>query len=401
LTPQSFRVTDDDVTRLREVYRDGAYGGALAEHLRARGVEGMELLQYRFTSVVKLYHHIQMLVGQARYDRFFAETATEFAELQRRMSDFLRRSSALLTAAARLSDPDTPATYVELVQERREALAESCRNSFRELALFLARAVLRSEASEKHIVCSLRNAGFSAAEPMNLPDFPIDSLTVLALGIFVYLAVIGIVFAHVPGVSQQSGSALAIALKIALARLLSVGVIVWLIQRRDWFRRKPDQPPRFFAYVLCGLVASGVAVAVCLAFDAPQANLTGVVRSDLPLVLLTFVLCTAVAFCCNDWIHDTVPPRWLRFVEAIGCGSLMAVGALLIYLGDLLPSSTQYLSHWQVATWTVLPSVLALIIGGSVPHIYRSASRAATAGRSAAMPRTPATSPTPISLRDS
>jgi hypothetical protein len=58
---------------------------------------------------------------------------------------------------------------------------------FRDLALFLARAVLRSEGSEKGIVQRLREIGFAASEPMNVARFPIDSLTVLALAMFAYL----------------------------------------------------------------------------------------------------------------------------------------------------------------------------------------------------------------------
>jgi hypothetical protein len=80
----------------------------------------------------------------------------------------------------------------------------------------------------------------------------------------------------------------------------------------------------------------------------------------------------------------------------VGCASLMALGAALIYFGNLLPLSTQDWPRWQLATWIVLPSVLALIIGASVPHIYRSAWRAATARRNAAMPRTPVASPISI-----
>jgi hypothetical protein len=53
-----------------------------------------------------------------------------------------------------------------------------------ELALFLAGAVLRSELTESGIVRRLRLLGFESAEPMNEPEFPIDSLTLLAFGVF-------------------------------------------------------------------------------------------------------------------------------------------------------------------------------------------------------------------------
>ena len=47
---------------------------------------------------------------------------------------------------------DARATCEELMQERRNTFAEDCRDLFGDLASLLARAVLRSEASEKDIV---------------------------------------------------------------------------------------------------------------------------------------------------------------------------------------------------------------------------------------------------------
>jgi hypothetical protein len=54
----------------------------------------------------------------------------------------------------------------------------------------------------------------------------------------------------------------------------------------------------------------------------------------------------------------------------------MAVGIGLMYLAtDLLPKE---MSPWAL----VLPPLLGLLIGGWVPHIYRSAHRAAISERS-------------------
>ena len=53
----------------------------------------------------------------------------------------------------------------------------------------------------------------------------------------------------------------------------------------------------------------------------------------------------------------------------------MAVGMVLMYFAtDLLPKG---MSPWVLA----LPPVLGLLIGGWVPHIYRSAHRAAMSER--------------------
>jgi hypothetical protein len=378
MTPQSFRVTDEDVTALREVYGDGSYGDTLAEHLRGRSAEGLELSCYRFTRVVKLYDRIKNLAGEPDYCRFFAESADEFATLDRKVAVFLRRSDASLTFAARLRNLDMPAAYEELAQERREAFAEGCRDIFTELVLFLARAVLRSETSEEGIVRRLREVGFAASEPMNLPSFPIDSLTLLALGVFVYLATVCIWFDHLQGMPHfYASGGLVGSCKIALARLVAVGVTVWLMQNYSVFRRTPGQPPRYFGYVVCGVIAGVVAAIVCLVFHLGDADLLGGLYGEAPLILLTVVMCAAVALCCDDWADGSVPPVWLRFIEAAGCASVMALGAALIYLADLLPISVGQMPSWMLAMWIGLPSFMALVIGGCVPSIYRSARHAA------------------------
>jgi hypothetical protein len=41
---------------------------------------------------------------------------------------------------------------------------------------------------------------------------------------------------------------------------------------------------------------------------------------------------------------------------------------------------------WMLVAWIVLPSFMALVIGGCVPHIYRSARRHALAQRGEAFP---------------
>ena len=136
---------------------------------------------------------------------------------------------------------------------------------FVELALFLARAVLRSETSERGVVRRLREAGFTAAEPMNLPRFPINSLTVLAIALFLYLGVLILLLGGVVGMEHydQAGG-LMVAAKSAMVRLVTIGVTVWLMQGYRFFRRAPGEPPRFFAYVVNGAIATAAAATICV-----------------------------------------------------------------------------------------------------------------------------------------
>jgi hypothetical protein len=385
LTSESFQVTREDVVELREAYGDGSYGNTLADHLRQGSGEGLELSQCRFTRVVKLHHRINKLTGASRYSDFFVESDKDWTELDRKTSDFLRRSAVSLSLAERLRAVDNAEAYEELVEERRQQFAQSCQEIFRALALFLARAVLRSEASEKDILRRLRDIGFAAAEPMNLPRFPINSLTGLALGVFIYLVLAIPFFGQVMGMSDQQTGGLTTAAKVTLVRLLTVGVTVWLLQRYAFFRREPGEPLRFFAYVVNGIIAAVVAAGICLAFHLGDLDPLAASHGDLPLISLSFLLCTAVAACCDDWVEDKAPPVWWRFAEAGGCALVMAagMGIIMTYLGDTLPPPLRVaaLPAWKIALLVTMPSALALVIGACVPHIYRSAWRAATARR--------------------
>jgi hypothetical protein len=368
MTPQSFSITEKDVTVLRDAYGDGSYGDTVADHLCAHcnDNDGME---YRLTKVVKLYDQIRRLTGNSGYSRFFAETADDFAALELKVTIFLRRSDSSLTFAKRIRTVDAKdARAIEdFMQDRRKTFAEDCRDLFGDLALFLARAVLRSEPSEEHIVRRLIDIGFSASVPMNVPRFPIDSLTVLAILMFVYFVIV----LQLPFVPNQPDGWLFTASKITIARLASIGLTVWLMQKNySVFRRLPGGPPRYFGYVLCGVIAAEASAGVCLIFDVGS-----LARTDLPLIVVSGMLCAALSFCCDDWAGDAVAPIWLRFREAVGCGSVMAVVMAFMYFEtDLLPKG---ISPWALG----LAPLLGLLIGGWVPHIYRTAQRAAMSER--------------------
>jgi hypothetical protein len=378
MTPERFTVTADDVVVLHGTYSDASYDGAVAAHLRATGAEGLDQDRYHFTRVVKLYSRLQELVTRDEYGTFFAEYADDFAALDRRTTEFLLRSASSLTVAARLHATESPTSLQELMQERHAAFAQSCRDMFQALAVFIARAVLRSEATEEDIVARLRKVGFRATQRMSLPRFPIDSLTLLAVSVFAYLFLTSVFFSHLPGAPTQTRPWLAMTTKIAVVRVVTVGFTIWLMQRFAFFRRDPDCPPKFFAYVICGLIASLVGAVICLPFDIGDASFALGLHQDMPLIVLSAWLCLVLAGCCDDWTADTPAPIRLRLIEAMVCGTAMVLATTGIYLADVLPFP---LTGWWIAAWISLPSLMAGGIGGFVPHIYRSANRAAAARR--------------------
>jgi hypothetical protein len=75
----------------------------------------------------------------------------------------------------------------------------------------------------------------------------------------------------------------------------------------------------------------------------------------------------------------------LRLLEAIGCGAVVAIATILLYSLRLMPVASS-MSGWNLAAWITLPSAMAMMIGGFVPHIYRQARLAAAARRGEAAP---------------
>jgi hypothetical protein len=394
MTTRTFSVTADDVAKLRKSYRDGAHGEKLAEHLRSSGTDGLESLEYRYTQVVKLYDGVRHLSHQPRYAAFFAGAGERFDQMEKSTEAFLDQSAAWLTLAASVQELDNQPVYAALMRERREAFVQNCRDKFSELALFLAGAVLRSELTESGIVRRLRLLGFESAEPMNEPEFPIDSLTLLAVGVFLYLAGLSIFFVHLRGDPGHNGAQMLVTAKVATIRIATVGVLIWMLQRFSFFRRKPGSGRRYFGYVLCGLITAVVAAAISIPFAFPEGKPILTELSDsVPPIILSGILCLVLAFFCDDWPEDRAAPSRLRVLEASGCAAAMVVATTFVYLADLLPDSFGNLKGWMLVSWITLPSVLAFVIGLFVPHIYRSAHRAAAARRMAALRSAPESSP--------
>src|SRR5215472_5405866 len=118
------------------------------------------------------------------------------------------------------------------------------------------------------------------------------------------------------------------AVKVTSVRLGTIALTVWLMQRYAFFRRVPGDPPRFFAYVLNGFIAAAVAAGIGLLFH--PGNPYPLAAGDVAPILLSSVMCMALALCCDDWVVDAIPPRWLRLVEAVGCAVTVALGMAVI-----------------------------------------------------------------------
>jgi hypothetical protein len=190
----------------------------------------------------------------------------------------------------------------------------------------------------------------------------------LALVLLLYVALGGPLLAHLPGVPHRYTDGLLPASKVLHLQLLTVGVTVWLIVTHALSRRAADSAPRLAEYVGNSIIAIVIGSAISLGFHAGDADpLTGAGR-DLRLILFSFPLCIAAAFFRDHRSEDAMVPAWLRRAETSGCTLVMTLGLALLYLGQFFPFPTDALHGWRLVATLAVPSTLAVVIVGCVPH---------------------------------
>jgi hypothetical protein len=192
----------------------------------------------------------------------------------------------------------------------------------------------------------------------------------LVLLLLLYAALGGPLLAYLPGVAHRYADGLTLAKKITHLQLLTVGVTVWLLVRHALFSRAADSAPRLSEYLGNSIIAVAIGAGISVGFHAGDADpLTGAGR-DLRVILFSFPLCLAVAFFRDHRSEDAMVPAWLRRAETSLCTSVMTLGLALLYLGQLFPFPTYALHGWRLAATLAVPSALALVIVGCVPHVY-------------------------------
>ena len=186
--------------------------------------------------------------------------------------------------------------------------------------------------------------------------------------LLLYVALGGLLLAYLPGVARRYTDGLAPASKIAHLQLVTVGVTVWLLVTHALSRRAADSPPRFFAYVVSGIIAVTTGALISLGFHSPDGDQLMGAGRYLRAILFSVPLCVAAAFFRDHRSKDAMVPAWLKRAETSGCTSVMILGLALLYLGELFPFPTDALHGWRLAAMLAVPSALAVVIVGCVPH---------------------------------
>lgn len=385
LTPEILRVTEDDLKRLAGFIVDENLPEELSDHLALRG-EGLQLSRFRFTRVLKLFAEVTRCARDARCQKLFHAYDQEWQAVQQEFRAFCERAATGLGDARKLQSVVTAPEYERLMEGKRETFRESSGRIFAKLALLAAGAVLNREETEHGIGERFRAMGFDIEDDAERVDFPLRSLSGLAVCLLFYLLVADLVLRRlhlVPdtGTMRSPVADTAQPLFILFSHALTIGVTVWLVQVHPSLQRQEGGRARWDVYVLCSLLGAAILAVAWLALfllrygDIPKTELEW--NMLVAVAALVGSLCGPVAFFC-DLPDELWPKAWPRAVprqvgEGAACLAFMAfvAGLLLVELPlPMKPGAAK--SPLAGAVLVLFPASVAFIVGCFVPHLCRA-----------------------------
>lgn len=382
LTPQIFQVAPEELRGIKRLIEEEGLPEQLRGHLVAERGSGLQLSRYRLTRVLKLFGIVRALERDARCNRLFFSYAAEWRAVQGELREFCERAATGLEEARKLHERVLPGEYESLMADRRESFGETSKLIFGKLAQLAAGAVLTSEATEQGIGARFRAMGFPVDDEAERTDFPLRSLTGLALALLLFLVVTDLVLRRMhllPEIADMRSPVgdSARPFFIVLSHAITIGITVWLIQRYPALQRRAGGRLRWDIYLICALLGAAVLAAMWLGLfllrysEFPQ---TGDEWNMLLAVgAMVGSLCGAVACFCD--ISDECWPKALprRAAEGVGCLAFMALIATLLLPG-LPPAISAKVAQLPVlgAVMVLLPASVAFIVGSFVPHICRA-----------------------------
>ena len=383
LIPERFKVVAGDIAELRTLIIEEGLPEELQNHLRSEPGRGVQISQYRFTRVAKLFARTADLARNPRCRRtFFRDYDQEWTTARADFRDYCNKAASGLQQARRLQEKVSVGEYEAAIRDKREQFAELSNQRFSQLSLLITGAVLSLDDTERAIGDHLRAIGFAIEDQPEKPEFPLHSLTGLTLFLLLYLVAADAIMQaglhlHHATTFRSPVPHAARPFFIGLNHVCTIAATVWLIQRHPNLQRQPGSPARWDVYAVCSLLGATMAGAALLLLFAvrygdlpnpgPELNLIFAVAT------LVGSLCGVVAYFADTGHGDYPPPVRRRLGEALGCAAFMAfIAALLLLKAPLPPQPDVEYPYLRVVMMICLPASVAFIIGFFVPHICRT-----------------------------
>lgn len=374
LHDRNLRLTATDLDALTNFIHGSPIPNEAAKYLRVSSNTPWEISELHFTKILLLFVRLNALQEHPKYSQFFSDNSKEYARLRDCVVDFISKSAKGLAQADRLRSHESKEEYEEIIREKREAFKLACIERFDVLGLFLARAVLQSELSEKHIQARLRSVGFESVA-INRAFVPVHQLATLSVIVLVYM-LISETFIAIPEDDPRMAEFKWLPFLISLAHVTTIGFTLWFMQRFTWARRTAGSSRPIASYILCGVIAAGLTSAIWIIFDI--ARIGTLPNADrfvfqVPFLIICGLLCSFVAYACDDVPPSVPEPMWFRCLEALGCALAMILPGWLIT--QLVPLPEHMAASQPNLLRVLLPAGTALVVGFYIPTIYRTQDR--------------------------
>jgi hypothetical protein len=338
-----------------------------------------EKIRFRFTRIVAMYLILRRWSQSRRHAAFFSDYAEEFRGVCDRVAGFLdeaKRFFPILRIMINVpqNDPIDPS-----LAECRRSFKSRVEDVHRELADFMARALLACERGNKDVIDRLKDLGFVIA---------IERSAVFDLNRFVSIA--GCIFVLFLGGGALIGSFLhqqipiqrLFGISLMLATTYGVAIACAIVPKQLWSLADIDEVGHrpAIGYLASGLLALVAAGGISLLFNIILAWDIG--RGfrhfgfSYPWLVMSFVAACLIAFQCDDRAAASGdPPGWLRWAEAGSAAIVLMAASMLVreWLSEIPDMPPQRIPDARF----LLPiqASLGLLIGATVPHWYRGAIR--------------------------
>jgi hypothetical protein len=152
-----------------------------------------------------------------------------------------------------------------------------------------------------------------------------------------------------------------------------------LLVRRAVADSAPNVSPSFSGFVVKSFAAVLIGIGISLIVRAAAGDPLADVGHDLRSIVIGLPPCLAAAFFRDHRRVDRRLPTWLRCAEECGCTMTMALGLLVLYLGQLVALPIDALHGWRLGVTMTFPASLSIVIAACVPYIDRAEFRGSSA----------------------
>ena len=335
-----------------------------------------DITRFRFTRDLVLYVALTNLGSWARFSADFPEDAAAF---EKKISSFFAQSVGFFALAGQLSRRN-----LETVPDAMENFRSLTLEIYDEIKLMLARVLLYSCNGEGEVAQKLTTIGFAIQLPAPI-RMPLNLLSLDMVGVVLLFAASTVLLANQIPLEKSLAIGLLVAVNSCLAATFA------LLPKQIWsfadVRSAHERP--VLAYVMSAVCALTVSVPVSYLFYLLRVNFFAGNDVVMPFagqckwLLVSTVLAFALAFVCDDFAIAERDPPWLRWVESLGLGALMALTGLLV-TNWLAGDQAALHPHGPVPPlWVplLLNAAIGGLFGATIPNWYRATLRNAPVTR--------------------